>query len=368
MPTESFSPIAGGPCATLAEAAVHARRPFTSDVVQARIWEQTDEHANVVFYVDVRAVIDRLNVLAPGRWRAAYELIDQRPAAVEGGEPALVYECRLTVFEETYPDVGAGPDHKAARSDALKRAAVHIGIGHCLYRIGRVRMRPGPRRHQLRGRPGWFELDAANRRWLRGRYVAWLVREGVAEYGLPLAHGRAARSVAAELFPADPRAVLAASRRRRTAEPAAAPDAPPALAVVPPPVDAPPRTAPAPTPDAAGSAPPAPDPAAVPGAASAPPASPEQRAALADIARRRGYTPATLDHLVRCVHATTLDALNERRLHDLRGYLDAAAGGRVTDAELAARIAELEQAPPGDQPAGERLAAWLLAREEAAAA
>src|SRR3954464_3834104 len=80
-----FHPIAGGPCATLAEAAVHARRPFTSSIVQARIWTQTDEHADAVFYVDVRAVVDRLNVLLPGRWRAACELIDQRPAAVEGG-------------------------------------------------------------------------------------------------------------------------------------------------------------------------------------------------------------------------------------------------------------------------------------------
>jgi hypothetical protein len=361
MSTTTFHPIAGGPCATLAEAAVHARRPFTSDVVQARIWTQTETDADVVFYVDVRAVVDRLNVLLPGRWRSAYELIDQRPAPVEGGDPLLVYECRLTLFDETYADVGEGPDHKAARSDALKRAAVHIGIGHCLYRIGRVRMRPGTRRHQLRGRPGWFELDDANRRWLRARYVAWLVRAGVAEYGLPLAHGRAARSVAAELFPADPRAVLAAGRRRRAGG-SDAPGTPPALAVVPLPDDPAPTLA-APPADVAAPSPPSDTPAAPEAAA-----SPEQRAALLEIARRHGYSPTTVAALVDCVHAATLDELGERALHGLRGYLDSAAGGNVSDAELAARIAELAAPAPGEPPARERLAAWLLKREEAAAA
>ena len=368
MTAVPFHPILGGPCATLAEAAVHARRPFTSGVVQARIWTQTDEHADVVFYVDARAVVDRLNVLLPGHWRAGYALIDQRP--VEGGDPVLVYECRLTLFGETYADVGEGSDHKAARSDALKRAAVHIGIGHCLYRIGRVRMRPGPRPHQLRGRPGWFELDDANRRWLKRRYQAWLVREGVAEYGLALDHGKAARSVAPELYPANPRAVLEASRRRRAADNGAPPEAPPALAVVPPPADPAPALAPAaPAVDAAPVPPPAAAATPVPReAAAVPAASPEQRAALIEIARRHGYTPATLAALVGCVHDTTLDALGERALHDLRGYLDSAAGGQVTDAELAARIAELEQTPPDEPPAREQLAHWLLKREEAAAA
>jgi hypothetical protein len=68
------------------------------------------------------------------------------------------------------------------------------------------------------------------------------------------------------------------------------------------------------------------------------------------------------------VHGTKLDQLGERALQDLRGYLDSAAGGKVSGAELAARIAELVAEPRGEQPARERLAAWLLQREEAAAA
>ena len=313
----------------------------------------------------LRAVIDRLNVLAPGRWRAAYELIDQRPGAVEGGEPALVYECRLTVFEETYPDVGAGPDHKAARSDALKRAAVHIGIGHCLYRIGRVRMRPGPRRHQSARAA---RLVRARRREpaLAARALRRLARRARAS------PSTGCRSPTAAPLAASPRSCSRRPARRARRQP-----------------PAPHRRARRRAGRAAGArrCPAARRRAAAHragadagcrrqrAARAGPGGGPGRRERPAGAARGAGGhrppprdTPATLDHLVRCVHATTLDALNERRLHDLRGYLDAAAGGRVTDAELAARIAELEQAPPGDQPAGERLAAWLLAREEAAAA
>jgi hypothetical protein len=431
MPSAPFDPIAGGPCDTLAEAAVHARRPFTSAIVQARIWTQTETGADVVYFVDARAVIDRLNVLLPGRWQPAYELIDQRPPGPDNPEPTLVYECQLTVAEETYTDVGEGTDHKAARSDALKRAGVQLGIGHCLYRIGRVPMRPGPRPHQLRAVHGRLELDEPNRRWLRGRYRAWLLREGIAEYGLPLDHGRAARSAVPALFPADPRALLAARRRRASPDhEATRPVAPaaPALAVVPPPAPAasePAATTLAPSPaaastpsasasgPAAASTPPAaagptpdlitppaavgsaPDPSSPPAAASATPdrstppvaaapvapaaragvagaaASPPQRAALLEIARGHGYGADTLAALVRCTHGATLDELGQGQLQDVRNYLSSAAGARIGDAELTARIAELERADtgaPAEAPARERLAAWLLAREAQAAA
>src|SRR3954452_19915254 len=145
--------------------------------------------------------MDRLNVLRPGRWHAVYELVDSRQS--DDAEELLVYRCHLTVAEATYTDVGEGPDHKAAQSDALKRAAVHVGIGHCVYRITGPRMFPGERPHELRRtRRGRFYLDTANHAWLRDRYRAWLIEHGVAEYGMPLDHGAVARALAPDLFPA----------------------------------------------------------------------------------------------------------------------------------------------------------------------
>src|SRR3954463_16312459 len=203
--TQPCSHTAGGPCRSLADAAVHARRPFMPALVQAKIQsvDRDNRFADIVYYIDARAVMDRLNVLLPGRWHATYELVAREPPADEGGEPLLVYRCHLTVAEATYTDVGEGADHKAAQSDALKRAAVHVGIGHCVYRIEGPRMFPGDGAHELRrSRRGRFYLDDANHMWLRDRYRSWLIDHGVAEYGLPLDHGEAARALAPDLFPA----------------------------------------------------------------------------------------------------------------------------------------------------------------------
>src|SRR3954463_4657512 len=125
--TQPCSHTAGGPCRSLADAAVHARRPFMPALVQAKIQsvDRDNRFADVAYYIDARAVMDRLNVLLPGRWHAAYELVDRRPSDEE--PELLVYRCHLTVAEATYTDVGEGVDHKSAQSDALKRAAVHVG-------------------------------------------------------------------------------------------------------------------------------------------------------------------------------------------------------------------------------------------------
>lgn len=107
---------------------------------------------------------------------------------------------------------------------------------------------------------------------------------------------------------------------------------------------------------------------AVPQPAGGPPASPPQRAAVVEIARRGGYSVATLERLARCVRQTMFERLDERGLHDVRAFLDSATGGRVSEEALAARITELQDAEESDPPARERLAAWLLEHEEAAAA
>lgn len=361
MSVQPFNPIAGGPCASLAEAAVHARRPFMPDLVQAKIHSAKESFADVAYYIDVRAVMDRLNVLLPGRWHASYELIDQRPGD-EDNDPLLVYRCSLTVAEATYSDVGEGSDHKAAQSDALKRAAVHVGIGHCVYRIAGPRMFAGEGAHELRkSRKGRFYLDAANERWLRQRYRSWLTELGVAEYGLPLDHGEAARAQEPTLFPQRYRRAAAggngAAKEGREAQPVASngEDATAAVATM--------RSA-------GGSAVQVPATALVPVAQpeTESPASPQQRAALLEMAAARGYSAATVQALARCVCETLFDRLGARGLHDVRAYLDSGAGGRLADQDLAAKLAELKTGEPDSDARREQLAAWLLEREEAAAA
>lgn len=405
MPADSFDPIDGGPCSTLAEAAVHARRPFIPDLVQARIWTQTDAGAEVAFYIDARVVIDRLNVLLPGRWKAVFDVIDRRDAP---GETLLVYRCRLKIADSVFIDVGEGHDHKSGRSDALKRAAVQLGIGHCLYRIPRIVMAAGPGRHQLRGEPGDYGLDDANRRWLRRYYRRWLIETGVAEYGLPLDHGRAARSVAPELFPDDVRTLLAANERRRAPEPVepagtrtaadqpAAPPVPtalpahqvtatsdeasPAPSAIEPTTSTPegqlalaePATLEAPAvPEdtevraATAEAPTPPDPADPdrPPLVTAP-----QLAALITLARDRGYRDATLGALVGCVARCRPDELTDHGLHAVRSFLDSAVSAGVGDQELAAELHAIKAEPAYGTAPADRLAAWLLDREEQAAA
>jgi hypothetical protein len=369
----TLDPLAGGPCRSLAEAAVQLRRPFMPALVRAKIQaaDRDGRYAEIAYFIDARTVIDRLNLLLPGQWTARQRLIDRR-TETEEQEAVLVYRCRLGVAGIEYSDVGEGPDHKAARSDALKRAAVHVGIGHCVYRMAAVRMFPGTEPHELRSnRAGRFYLDEANKRWLRERYRHWLMQLGVAEYGLPLDHGEAAQATMPELFPE--RFLPAA---RRSTRPNGGVAKPPLRAVEPSPAE------PAPAPvepereDPAnggetGAVTPAEVPAerleAVEQPPSRPPATPAQRAALIEIARGGGIVPATLEQLARFLHATMLDRLDETGLHSLRAYVDSAIGGGVTDAELAERIRELADSQGPGPAAAERLATWLLEREEAAA-
>lgn len=94
-------------------------------------------------YLTARAVIDRLNeVLTPLGWSDQYEIIRE-------GEKTVGIKCTLTVHINGYTvsksDIGAPRDYgdkpnpadpygyKSGCSDALKRAAVHLGVGTYLY-------------------------------------------------------------------------------------------------------------------------------------------------------------------------------------------------------------------------------------------
>lgn len=91
--------------------------------------------ALIACYIDARAVQSRLNsVIGPGNWSFRWET-----AAAEG--KSVVVRGKLTVLGTVHEDVGTGEGieaWKSAVSDALKRCAVHFGIGAYLYDIPKL--------------------------------------------------------------------------------------------------------------------------------------------------------------------------------------------------------------------------------------
>ena len=94
------------------------------------------DRALALVYIDARVVQDRLDaVLGPAGWQDEYEFL---------ADGSVLCKLRLRIGAEwiTKMDVGGqseqpdeGDRHKAAVSDALKRAAVKFGIGRYLYRM-----------------------------------------------------------------------------------------------------------------------------------------------------------------------------------------------------------------------------------------
>lgn len=112
--------------------------PFPFRKVSWRISHTTGDKTKgmVVAYVDARTVSDRLDeVLGAGGWSSKLEPI------YEGGL-FKGFLCSLTVnidgVEQTRTDIGTASNtepFKGAASDALKRAAVHFGVGRYIYEI-----------------------------------------------------------------------------------------------------------------------------------------------------------------------------------------------------------------------------------------
>ncbi len=126
---------------TTAEPTLHDRlaEPFPANVLGWKAQSVKNNRALAVAYIESRDVMNRLDrVVGPENWWA-----DFTPA----GDGNVV--CRLTLRigdrEVTKVDVGGESDQpdggdkaKAAFSDAIKRAAVHWGIGRYLYYLPRT--------------------------------------------------------------------------------------------------------------------------------------------------------------------------------------------------------------------------------------
>lgn len=125
-------------------------KPFDAEHIKAKPQVVKGNRALASFYIDARVVQERLDeVLGIEGWTAHY--VD-----LPGGS----VRCELAVFLGnqwvTKCDVGSPSDQpdagdrvKAAYSDALKRAAVHFGVGRHLYRMPTV----------------WHDYDPAKKAW-----------------------------------------------------------------------------------------------------------------------------------------------------------------------------------------------------------
>ena len=126
--------------------------PFDRGEVKFRPGAVSGGRALAMPYIDARAVMDRLDtVVGAANWQDQYDFLADGSA-----------QCRLQLRIDgewiSKADVGGpseqpdeGDRHKAAVSDALKRAAVKWGIGRYLYRVA----------------PIWADYEPAKKRFVR---------------------------------------------------------------------------------------------------------------------------------------------------------------------------------------------------------
>jgi hypothetical protein len=128
--------------------------PFPAESIGWKPQSVSGSRALALAYIDARDVMDRLDaVVGVGGWHDDYQML-----------PDGAVVCRLTVsiagVEVTKKDIGGESDqkdahdlHKAAFSDALKRAAVKFGIGRYIYRLDQQWCDYDPQKKQFTSTP-----------------------------------------------------------------------------------------------------------------------------------------------------------------------------------------------------------------------
>ena len=112
--------------------------PFPADAVHWIPLSVKGNRALAAAYLDARAIMQRLDsVFGVGGWKDAYQLVN-------GGSVVCTLSVKVEGEWVEKTDVGSpseqpddGDKLKAAFSDALKRAAVKLGVGRYLYRLPR---------------------------------------------------------------------------------------------------------------------------------------------------------------------------------------------------------------------------------------
>jgi hypothetical protein len=124
--------------------------PFHPDEVHFKPQSVKGNRALAIAYTDARVVMDRLDaVLGVGGWQDAYD-------ELAGGSVQCTLKIRIGDCWISKSDVGSqseqpddGDKLKAAFSDALKRAAVKLGIGRYLYSLPKTWCDYDPEKKQL---------------------------------------------------------------------------------------------------------------------------------------------------------------------------------------------------------------------------
>lgn len=134
---------------TPAEIQAALSAPFKQSELGVKPQTVSGNRALAVWYVDARAVMNRLDaVLGPTGWQTSYREFKE----------GVVCTLRVCIQGEwvSHEDVGGESDQrdegdrlKSAFSDALKRAAVHVGIGRYLYELPLVWADYDPQRKQF---------------------------------------------------------------------------------------------------------------------------------------------------------------------------------------------------------------------------
>ncbi len=193
------------------EALPWLRRPFTPEAVRLRVveaWADTPDgrptpdkpltHATVVPYITARAVFARLNLVVPDLWSMG------KPEAI-GGQWWTPIRMRVARdFAAEYVeqwDLSDSYEGKARVSDAIKRVAVHFGVGESLYAVPPLELAnvgavtdpglpPVLKPWRVEGEP-WLKLTRAGEEYCRDIYRRWLLARhgGIDSFGKPLDHG-----------------------------------------------------------------------------------------------------------------------------------------------------------------------------------
>ncbi|MHB1425097.1 MAG: Rad52/Rad22 family DNA repair protein [Gemmataceae bacterium] len=154
--------------------------PFDPTEVKFKPALVKGNRALALHYVDARAIMDRLDaVVGVDGWSDEYEFLPDGSCL-----------CKLRVrFGDTWitkMDVGGaseqkdeGDRHKAAVSDALKRAAVKFGIARYLYRLPSQWVDYDPQTKKLLGKPA-LPTPAASNGNLRKQLLALVEATGTA--------------------------------------------------------------------------------------------------------------------------------------------------------------------------------------------
>lgn len=171
---------------TYREAAPHMRRPFAAEAVRWKVQSAFGPKDNpsgglIVGYIDARLVVERLNLLVPHLWQATYT------------QAGNLMWCHLTIDGITRSDVGESSKgfSKDLVSDALKRAAVHFGVGVSIYAVPQARLfLPKHSAHiEVKGQKKQVWLKDEGHVALKKRYAKWLDEHGNDAFGPALSHG-----------------------------------------------------------------------------------------------------------------------------------------------------------------------------------